>query len=79
VPDDQPRFLSAAAAAQLLGVSDATLYRQLTKGEFPGIKIGQRWIVPMKAIDKMEEDAINDWTAVDAAQYVVSKRDGSGR
>ncbi len=76
-PTCSRRFLTAAAAAEILGVSSATLYRQIRAGQFPAIAIGQRLIVPMKVLDLMEADAINTGGVIDAADYVVTRRGDS--
>jgi excisionase family DNA binding protein len=63
------RFLAVADAARLFGVNEMTLYRAIRGGEFPAIKIRGRYVVPAKAIDAMEADALATGL-VDAADYV---------
>lgn len=53
------RFYSVPEAAELLGVSGATLYREIAGGQFPAIKIRGRYVVPAKAIDQLEEAALS--------------------
>lgn len=52
------RFFTVAEAAQLLGLSDSTLFRAIRAGEFPAIKVRGRYVVPAKAIDAMESSAV---------------------
>jgi excisionase family DNA binding protein len=42
---DRPSRLSVAEVADLLGVSDQTVYQWLNKGALPGYQIGRTWIV----------------------------------
>lgn len=67
------RFYSVAETAALLGTSEMTVYRAITSGEFPAVKIRGRWIVPAKAIDEIESAAMSSG-AVDAADFAI----GSG-
>lgn len=52
------RFFSVAEAAKILKVSEVTLYRGINAGEFPAIKIRGRYVVPAKALDQLEADAL---------------------
>ena len=56
--ESSPRFLSVSAAAKILDVSAVTLYREISRGEFPAVKIRGRYVVPAKALDEMEEAAL---------------------
>lgn len=66
----KPRFYSVSETAVLLGTSEMTVYRAITSGEFPAVKIRGRWIVPAKAIDEIESAAMTTG-AVDAADFAV--------
>ena len=55
-----PRFLSVAAVARILGVSEVTLYRAIHAGEFPAVRIRGRLIVPAKAIQALADAAVTD-------------------
>lgn len=71
VSGEKPRrFYSVAETAALLGTSEMTVYRAITAGEFPAVKIRGRWIVPAKAIDEIESAAMTTG-AVDAADFAV--------
>ncbi len=52
------RFFTVAQAADLLGLSESTLFRAIRAGEFPAIKVRGRYVVPAKAIDQMESQAL---------------------
>jgi excisionase family DNA binding protein len=41
-----------------MGVSDVTLYRAISAGEFPAVKIRGRYVIPSRAIDALEEAAL---------------------
>ena len=70
VPALAPRFYSVAEAAQMLGMSAMTLYRAISAGEFPAVRIRGRLIVPAKALDAMADVAVTERTVVDAAGWV---------
>ncbi|MGH8328618.1 MAG: helix-turn-helix domain-containing protein [Steroidobacteraceae bacterium] len=67
---ERPRFYSVSQVAVLFGMSAMTIYRAIEAGEFPAVKIRGRWIVPAKAVDAMEDAALADRAAVDAADFV---------
>lgn len=52
------RFYAVSEAAELLGLSEPTLYRAIRGGEFPAIRVRGRYVVPAKAIDQMETNAL---------------------
>lgn len=68
------RFLTTGEAAELLGISDATLYRAIRAGEFPAVKIRNRYVIPMKAIDELENLAMTEKHPIDAADYEFRKK-----
>jgi excisionase family DNA binding protein len=65
-----PRFYSVAQVARLLGMSEMTVYRAISAGEFPAIRIRGRLIVPAMAIEAMTAAALSERSAVDAADWV---------
>ncbi len=72
-PEGQtPRFYSVPSAAELLGLSEPTLYRAIRAGEFPAVKIRGRYVIPAKAIDAMEAGAL-ELGLVNAAEYIVTR------
>jgi predicted DNA-binding transcriptional regulator AlpA len=54
----------------MFGMSSMTLYRAISAGEFPAVRIRGRLIVPAKAIEAMAEAAMADQTVVDASGWV---------
>lgn len=67
----QPRFRSVAETANILGMSEVTLYRAIHSGQFPAIKIRGRFVIPARAIDEMESSALSVGL-VDAGDFVVN-------
>lgn len=65
-----PRFYSVAQVAQIFGMSPITLYRAISAGEFPAVKIRGRLIVPARAVEAMADAAVAERTVVDAAGWV---------
>lgn len=57
-PEGTKRFFTVAEAAELLGLSEPTVYRAIREGGFPAIKIRGRYVIPAKAIDEMELSAL---------------------
>jgi len=47
-----------------------TVYRAISAGEFPAVRIRGRLIIPAKAIDAMAEIATTEQTVIDAAGWV---------
>jgi excisionase family DNA binding protein len=52
-PDIKRRAYSIPEAAQICGVSRATLYRLLKEGKISTIKLGARRLVPEASIDTL--------------------------
>lgn len=67
---EAPRFYSVAQVAAMLGMSSMTVYRAISDGEFPAIRVRGRLIVPAKAVEAMAEAAVADHTVVNAAGFV---------
>ena len=57
-PPRSDRFFSVAEAAAILKVSEVTIYREIAAGDFPAVKFRGRYVVPAKAIDQLEADAL---------------------
>ncbi len=64
------KFYSVAEVADMFGMSPMTVYRAISAGEFPAVRIRGRLIIPAKAIDAMAEIATTEQTVVDAAGWV---------
>ena len=69
-----PRFLHVAAVARALGMSEATLYRAIRCGEFPAVRVRNRYVIPTKVLDTLEDAALTTGSVVDAADW----SDGQG-
>ena len=65
-----PRFYSVAQVAQMFSMSKMTLYRAITAGDFPAVRIRGRLIIPAQAIDAMVAAAVSDQGVIDAAGWV---------
>jgi hypothetical protein len=66
-----PRFRSVPDTAEILGMSEVTLYRAIREGQFPAIKVRGRYVVPARVLDDMESAAITSGAVVDAAGYAA--------
>ena len=73
-PNAQRRFCSVASAAQVFDVSEMTLYRAIRSGQFPAVRIMGRLVVPLKAIEAIEDAASERRALVDAAEWVEPSR-----
>ncbi len=67
------RFQSVGAVARDLGMSEATLYRAIRCGEFPAVRVRNRYVIPVKILDALEEAALSTGGTVDAADWVAAK------
>ena len=65
----QVRFLSVSAAADVLGMSQVTLYRAIQAGQFPAIRIRGRLVIPARALDEIEDAALATGTVVDPSRW----------
>ena len=63
------KFLSVAAAAAVLGLSEMTLYRVIQANSFPAVRVGRRLFIPSQAFDDMAAAAIATGGVVDAAEW----------
>lgn len=69
-PPDLPRFYQVAEAARMFRMSSMTLYRAISAGEFPAVRIRGRLIIPAQVVDAMVKAAMQENTVVDAADFV---------
>ncbi len=67
---EAPRFYSVTQVARMFGMSPMTLYRAISAGEFPAVRIRGRLIVPAKALKAMVDAAVAEQTVVDASVWV---------
>lgn len=54
----------------MLGMSAMTVYRAISDGDFPAVRVRGRLIVPAKAVEAMADAAVAKHTMVDAAGFV---------
>ncbi|MFE1288641.1 helix-turn-helix domain-containing protein [Streptomyces sp. NPDC058751] len=66
--------IAIGEAAVQLGVSYQTLWRAIHDGEFPGIKIRGRILVPVKAIELLMESVTKSGQLIDVADWTTSWR-----
>jgi excisionase family DNA binding protein len=72
---DERKFRSVPEAARVFGVSEMTLYRAIHSRQFPAVRIMGRLVVPLRAIDAMESEAVERGELVDAADWVQPEPD----
>jgi excisionase family DNA binding protein len=52
------RYVSIAECAEVLGVSERLIYELVARGELPAVELGRRKVIPGKALDLIEERAL---------------------
>ncbi|MGI8815325.1 MAG: helix-turn-helix domain-containing protein [Pseudonocardia sp.] len=77
-PTHARRFYSVAEVAEISGISSVTLYRAINAGEFPAVRVRGRVIVPARVLDALIEGAVDAGSVVDAASFVVTRREDGG-
>lgn len=65
-----PQFYSVAEVARILGMSSMTVYRAISAGEFPAVRIRGRLIVPARVVELMVDAAVSHRVVVDASEWV---------
>lgn len=81
-----PAFYNVAETAKLLRLDQSTMYRHLRSGQFPGVKIGGRYVVPRVVVEKLITDVlaagrcldVADWTARWLAEQAAAVRIAGG-
>lgn len=54
----------------MFGVNPVTLYRAISAGEFPAVRMRGRLYVPAQVLDDMTEAALQSGSVVDTADWV---------
>jgi len=54
------RFLTVAEVAEMMRVSNMTVYRMVHSGELPAIRFGRSFRIPESAVAKAIETPISD-------------------
>lgn len=57
-PQLQRRTYTVTEAAHVLGISRSTAYELVASGELPAVRLGRRWVVPMRAVDDLVEPKV---------------------
>ena len=65
-----PRFYTVNETAAMLRTSPITMYRAISDGEFPAVRVRGRLIVPAKVIDALIDAAIESYSLAEAADWV---------
>jgi excisionase family DNA binding protein len=68
----RPQFLTVGEAAQAMRVSDDLVYDLIRAGEFPAIKLRNRYVVPLRALQQLEADSLSAGSVVDVAEWTGS-------
>lgn len=50
--DELPLLLNVKQLAELLGVSDSSVYELIQKNDFPSLRIGKRIVIPKEELRK---------------------------
>ncbi|MCQ6249246.1 MULTISPECIES: helix-turn-helix domain-containing protein [Streptomyces violaceusniger group] len=69
-----PLAVSVKEAAGMIGVSYMTLWRAIREGEFPGVKIRDRILVPVQAVQMLFAAAVESGELVDSAEWTAAWR-----
>jgi hypothetical protein len=67
-----PAFYNVAEVAAMLRLDQSTLYRHLRDGQFPGLKIGARYVVPHIVVEKLISDILAAGKCLDLAEWTAS-------
>ena len=65
----RPRLLTVAEAAEVMRVSTDLLYDLIRDGQFPAIKMRGRFVIPLRALQQLEADALRAGSVVDVAGW----------
>jgi len=70
VAHDAPRLaVPIDEAAAMLGVSYMTLWRAIRENQFPGVRLRDRILVPLKAVDLLLDSAIQSGELIDTPDW----------
>ena len=73
--DTAPSFFTATEVARLFRLDESTLYRHLRAGNFPGLKIGGRYVVPRAVVDRLVADILHTGRCVDLGSWTEGWRE----
>ncbi|WP_406048310.1 helix-turn-helix domain-containing protein [Kribbella sp. NBC_00889] len=63
------KLLSIAEFAQVVGMSQMTIYRLISAGQMPAVRIGKRLFVPGRVIDDLSAAALASGGTVSVADW----------
>lgn len=55
---DSPLTIGPDKAADKLGLAPGKVRQMLHNGELPGIKLGKRWLIPVKALENWVDEQV---------------------
>lgn len=71
----RPKFLLVQEAAELLRIDSSTLYRHLRRNQFPGVKVGGRYLIPHAAVEQLADDALATGQCIVVEQWASQWRE----
>ena len=74
MPAETEEYLTVDDVAELLQISDQTVYAHLRSGALPGRKIGRQWRVPRSAVEAMFKEQTDDDQAAEATDPLPIRR-----
>jgi excisionase family DNA binding protein len=75
--DAVPPFYTAAEVARLFRLDESTLYRHLRAGNFPGLKVGGRYVVPREVVNRLIADILHTGKCLDLSSWTEGWRERS--
>lgn len=72
-----PPFYTAAEVARLFRLDESTLYRHLRAGNFPGLKVGGRYVVPREVVERLISDVLHTGKCIDLGSWTERWRERS--
>jgi excisionase family DNA binding protein len=70
-----PPFYTAAEVARLFRLDESTLYRHLRAGNFPGLKVGGRYVVPREVVNRLIADVLHTGKCLDLSSWTERWRE----
>lgn len=53
---ENPLTVTPDRAADMLGLAASVVRQMLYRGEIPALKVGRRWLIPVKALESWVEE-----------------------
>lgn len=69
-----PKFYTVPEAARVLRVDPATVYRAIRDGEFPAVRLRSRYVIPVRAVERLAAEAAASLACVDVADLADTYR-----